>query len=159
MKDIKKITKSSRALELERRRIRAVQKVLDGIKATEVAKEFGVTRGAVSQWLATYYKEGWEGLNSKNKPGQPIRFTENHSKQLFSIISKSPIKWNYDSDLWTVRMVRDILYEQTGDYFSNTRVLSELHNLGFSFQKPQINPLEKKTKKQKSGWRQYIPKY
>ena len=134
-------------LERERRRIRAVQKVLDGAKQNEVAKEFHVTEGAVSQWMSQYKEEGWEGVKAIPKPGRPIRFTEEYRQVLFEIISKHPHWWGYESDLWTVSMARDILYEQTGGYFSKTRILSALHELGLSFQKPEVRALEKKTPK------------
>jgi hypothetical protein len=43
-------------------------------------------------------------------------------------------------------MARDTLEQETGERFSETRILSEMHALGFSFQKPQVAALEKKTK-------------
>jgi len=134
-------------LNWERRRIRAVQKIVDGSKQADVAREFNVTDGAVSQWYSKYLKHGWAGIYHKPKPGRPILFTQEHSKKLYEIISKSPFAWGYETDLWTVAMARDVLHEQTKQYFSKTRVLSELHALGFSFQKPQVKALEKKTKK------------
>ena len=140
-----------RMLELERRRIRAVQKILDGGKQADVAREFGVTRGAVAHWMLNYRENNWDGLNARAKTGRPIIFKEEHREKLFEIISRSPYSWGYVSDLWTVRMARDVLYEQTGTYFSETRVLSAMHDLGFSFQKPQVIPLEKKTKKRSNG--------
>ena len=39
------------AQELERRRFRAVQKVVDGATQTSVAKEFNVALSAVNQWM------------------------------------------------------------------------------------------------------------
>jgi transposase len=140
-----------RMLDLERRRIRAVQKILDGKGQAEVAKEFGVTPGAVSQWMSCYRENDWEGLEAKPKMGRPIIFEDEHRKKLFEVISGSPYSWGYESDLWTVRMARDVLYEQTDTYFSETRVLSAMHELGFSFQKPQVRPLEKKTRRQSNG--------
>ena len=133
--------------ELERRRIRAVQKVLDGAKQNEVAKEFHVTEGAVSQWMSRFNEKGWDGVKAIPKPGRPIRFTGEYRRVLFDIIIKKPHWWGYESDLWTVSMARDVLYEQTGDYFSKTRILSALHELGLSFQKPEVRALEKKTPK------------
>ncbi|MBA7551742.1 hypothetical protein ES705_44290 [subsurface metagenome] len=59
-KEKKKVTYNQDILELERRRIRAVQKVLDRVKQTEVAKEFKVTEGAISQWMSSYKESGWE---------------------------------------------------------------------------------------------------
>ena len=134
-------------LDWERRRIRVVQKIIDGSKQADVAREFHVTEGAVSQWYSKYLKDGWAGIYHKPKPGRPILFTQEHSEKLYEIISKSPFAWGYETDLWTVAMARDVLHEQTKRYFSKTRVLSELHTLGFSFQKPQVRALEKKTKK------------
>jgi len=135
------------ALELERRRFRAVQKVVDGATQTSVAKEFGVALSAVNQWMSMYREHGWDGLKARPRPGRPIIFTEEHSRKLFEIIEKSPYTWGYESDLWTVQMARDVLHVETGVHFSTTRILSGLHELGFSFQKPQLKALEKKTEK------------
>ena len=138
-------------LDLERRRIRAVQKIIDGATQTAVAKEFGVTGGAVSHWMSTYRKDGWEGLKARPHTGRPIVFTEEHSRKLYEIIAKSPYAWGYESDLWTVQMAGDVLQKQTGTQFSETRVLSALHELGFSFQNPQLRALEKKTTNPNNG--------
>ena len=133
--------------ERERRRIRVVQKVLDGAKQNEVAEEFHVTEGAVSQWMLLYKEKGWDGVKAIPKPGRPVRFTKEYRQVLFEIISKHPHYWGYETDLWSVSMARDVLYEQTGEYFSKTRILSALHELGLSFQKPEVRALEKKTPK------------
>ena len=61
-KERQKIAYNQDILELERRRIRAVQKVLDGVKQTEVTKEFKVTDGAISQWMSSYKEYGWDGF-------------------------------------------------------------------------------------------------
>ena len=137
-------TYSEDTLEFERRRIRAVQKLVDGATQTAVAQEFGVTQGAVSHWMAMYREKGWDGLKALPHYGRPVIFEKKHSNKLCEIIEKSPYTWGYESDLWTVQMARDVLHEQTGTCFSKTRVLSELHELGFSFQKPQAQAFEKK---------------
>ena len=137
--------------DLERRRIRGVQKILDGVKPIEVARELEVSSSAVSRWMSKYRQKGWDGLKAKPKPGRPIIFEDEHREKLFEIISRSPYSWGYKSDLWTVVMARDVLYGQTETYFSKTRVLSALHELGFSFQKPQVRALEKKTTKSRRG--------
>ena len=137
--------------DLERRRIRAVQMVLDGAKQKEVAKQFKVTTGAVCQWMMAYREKGWEGLEPIPRRGGPIIFTDEHKEKLKEIISRSPYSWGYETDLWTVQMARDVLHERGGRRFSITRVLSALHELGFSFQKPQVRALEKKTKRQSFG--------
>jgi len=131
----------------EQRRFRAIQSVLEGRTMLSVAREHGVTTGAVSQWYARYKKSGWDGLRRRKQKGRPRIFFKAHSDALYQIISKSPRKWGFDTDLWTVAMARDELYRQTRTRFSESRVLIELHTLGFSFQKPQVRALEKKTGK------------
>ena len=68
--------------DLERRRIRAVQMVLDGAKQKEVAKQFKVTTGAVCQWMMAYREKGWEGLEPIPRRGGPIIFTDEHKEKL-----------------------------------------------------------------------------
>ena len=51
-------------------RLEAVKMVLKGNKQIEVAKNFGVTRQAVSKWVKAYRKEGEKGLKAK-QVGRP----------------------------------------------------------------------------------------
>jgi len=60
--------------DLERRRIRGVQKILDGVKPIKVARELEVSSSAVSRWMSKYRQKGWDGLKAKPKPGRPIIF-------------------------------------------------------------------------------------
>lgn len=131
-------------IELERKRIKGVQKVLDGAKQTTVANELNVSEGTVSKWMKKYRENGWEGIYHKPKPGRPRTFTDLHSEFTCEIVSHSPKYWGFESDLWTAGMVRDILNEKTKSNISTSRVLVELHKLGFSFQKPKIKAIEKK---------------
>ncbi len=147
---------SEDTLEFERRRIRAVQKVVDGATQAAVAQEFGVTQGAVSHWMAMYREKGWEGVKAIPHYGRPVIFKKEHSTKLNEIVEKSPYAWGYESDLWTVQMASDVLRDHTGTRFSNTRVLSELHELGFSFQKPQAQAFEKKKTKSRTGSMRYF---
>ncbi len=71
--------------DLERRRIRGVQRVLDGVSQAEVAREFSVTEGAVSHWMKKHRGKGWDGLKAKPRPGRPIIFEGEHRKKLFEI--------------------------------------------------------------------------
>ena len=56
----------------ERLRQLAVNAVFEGKKQVEVAKLFGVTRRAVSNWLKAYCNGGLPALKAKAK-GRPIR--------------------------------------------------------------------------------------
>jgi len=96
--------------------------------------------------MSQYKARGWDGIKAIPKPGRPVRFTKHYRRALYEIISKHPHSWGYETDLWSVRMARDVLYEQTGEHFSKTRILSAFHELGLSFQKPEIRALEKNGK-------------
>ncbi len=60
--------------ELERRRHRAIEMVLEGFNLTQVALEVGAKRRSVRRWKAAYREEGMKGLEAKPVACGPMKW-------------------------------------------------------------------------------------
>ncbi len=50
-----------------------IKPILDNLKSqTQVSKETNINIGLIFQWVQKYNEKGFEGLNNKTKPGNPL---------------------------------------------------------------------------------------
>lgn len=123
--------------EMEIRRIRAVQLVLDGNPAVQVAQELEVSKPALSQWMKAYRERGWEGLLISNNHQRENSLTEEDIKNLKKIVRRKPAHWGYESDLWTSNMLRDVLADEFNKSVSQTTILRALKKTGIHIRSPR----------------------
>ena len=57
------------------RRLLAIAAILDGQSRTEAAKQSGMDRQTLVDWVHRYNTDGTEGLKSRHPPGQPPALT------------------------------------------------------------------------------------
>jgi hypothetical protein len=62
-------------VELERRRLRAIALLEQGLLPHEVAERVGVDRRSVRRWKRTYRRRGHTGLKARPVPGRPPKLT------------------------------------------------------------------------------------
>src|SRR5512135_42178 len=75
-------------VELEHRRLLAVQRVLEGYSTEEVADFLGVDPRSVRRWIAAFRHEGSAGLLARPAAGRPCKLTNTQEK----IIGFNPTK-------------------------------------------------------------------
>lgn len=121
----------------EWRRGRAVRAYIDGRKVTDIAAEFGVTRGSVNRWLQWYDADHVEGLRASVAEGPAPKLTEEQREALTIIIELGPIQAGYQSGVWTGPMIGDLIAQRFGVRYHNHHVPRLLHQLGFSVQRPR----------------------
>jgi transposase len=66
--------------ELEHRRLLAVQRVLEGYSAEEVAEFLGVDPRSVRRWVAAFRQAGSKGLLARPAAGRPRKLTNTQAK-------------------------------------------------------------------------------
>ena len=126
--------------EMEIRRIRAVQSVLEGTPAVRVARDLKVSKPALSQWMKAYRERGWEGLLISNNHQRENSLTEEDIKNLKKIVRRKPSHWGYESDLWTSNMLRDVLADEFKKSVSQTTILRALKKTGIPIKSPRPGP-------------------
>lgn len=113
-----------------------------------VAKILGIDRTSIYDWLRKYRDVGEEALDTRKGPGAPWVITPEIDVWLRETILKStPADHGYDTVLWTLEIIVDLLKERFDLWVSDAVVRMHWHRLGLSCQKPCYQALEQdKTK-------------
>lgn len=128
----------------ERIRQLAVKAVLDGKKQVEVAKLYGVTRRAISNWLKAYRNAGFQALKAKPKgrpkggsllPWQAAQIAK-------AVVDHHPEQLKLPFYLWTREAVTLLIHRKFGIRISLSTAGRYLKRWGFTPQKPVRRALE-----------------
>src|SRR3972149_1116789 len=76
--------------ELERRRLRAIALLDQGLLPHEVAERVGVDRRSVRRWKRAYRRRGRDGLKARPVPGRPPKLTTAQHRTLVRWILQGP---------------------------------------------------------------------
>ena len=87
--------------ELERRRVRAIRLLLQGLQPVEVARRVGVDRRSVRRWNRLYRETGEAGLRAKPAAGRPLKLDARARQRLERALLKGAQAAGFPTDLWT----------------------------------------------------------
>lgn len=122
---------------METRRKQALVLLDSGVNQSEVARQVGVSRQAVSKWVTARNDGGIKALASKGKPGRKTSLTVAERKKVEAALLKGPVKNGYRNDLWTLRRVAVVIARVTGrNEPSVTRTWNLMREMGWSCQRP-----------------------
>lgn len=121
---------------MELRRLRAGALFERGVHQAEVARRFNVSRTAVHYWYIIWEKEGEEGLRN-GRPGPKPRFTAEKIAIVRAALLKGARRGGYDTELWTLGRVTNVIRRKTRIRISQTHTWRLLHAMGWSSQKPE----------------------
>lgn len=131
------------AAELERRRLLAVQRVLDGYPVEDVADFLDVHRTTVSRWVAAFRARGTAGLSVRASPGRPRKLTITQEKIVRRWLSDDPTEHGFPTTLWTAGRLGQLIERELGITFNPRYLSAWLRDRGFTPQKPQRVPRER----------------
>ena len=140
------------AVELEHRRLLAVERASEGYSTQEVADFLGVDPSTVRRWLAAFRDRGVNGLAAGPVPGRPRKLTPTQEKIALRWLTDSPMHHGFETELWTAARLGQLIREEFGIRL-NTRYLSTwLRDRGFTPQKPQRVARERDPGAIAAGW-------
>jgi transposase len=128
---------------LEGRRFRAFVLLKRGIHQAEVARQVGVHRQSVSRWAKQIEQSGRAGLKSTGRAGRKPRLSEADLKGIERALKRGPKALGYDTDLWTLRRVVDLIEQRFAIRFTTSHVWWLLGRLGWSCQRPTGRALQR----------------
>jgi transposase len=120
----------------EGRRLRALELFEAGWQASRIAEALGVTRGAVSQWLARARTGGREALRHRPPPGARPKLTTEQQAQVPNLLAKGAEAFGFVGDVWTTKRVAAVIKRELGVRYHPAHVSRLVRRLGLSLQRP-----------------------
>src|SRR5919106_3223798 len=128
---------------LEKRRFEAFGLLSRGLTEAEVARQVGVHRQSVNRWAKQIEEQGAEGLKKAGRAGRKSRLSEADLKRLESELKRGPAALGYETNLWTLERVAELIERDFGVKYHPGHVRWLLGKLGWSCQRPTGRALER----------------
>jgi transposase len=102
-----------------------------------IAAIFGISRSCIYDWLRAYREAGEDALDTRQAPGSPPVITPAIDQWLkATILHSTPQDQGYDTLLWTLDMLVDLLKKRFDLWVSDATVALPLQQMNLSCQKP-----------------------
>lgn len=121
---------------LERRRLRAVALLEQGLSESEVARRLKVSHTSVNRWVRVLAKQGAQGLRQAGRAGRKPRLSAEDLKRLEQGLLKGPEALGYETPRWTLGRVGHLIEKEFGVRYHNGHVWKILRQLRWSCQRP-----------------------
>lgn len=121
---------------LEHRRLEAAKLLKQGLTEAEVARRVGVHRQSVNRWAQTLEEQGRRGLKRAARAGRKPKLSRAQLRELERMLERGPEAYGYDTGLWTLERVAELIDERFGVSFHRGHVWRVLRELGWSCQRP-----------------------
>ncbi len=121
---------------LEARRMEAAKLLKQGIHEAEVARRVGVHRQSVNRWARQLENLGLAGLKKAGRAGRKPRLTDTDLERIKAGLKRGPAALGYETSLWTVPRVADLIKRECGVRYHAGHVWKVLRSLGWSCQRP-----------------------
>src|SRR5215213_4418181 len=129
--------------ELERRRLLAVQRVVEGYSAEEVADFLGVDPSSVYRWVAAFDQHGAAGLAAQSVPGRPPKLTATQEKIARRWLADNPVDHGFATELWTAPRLGLLIEQEFGVHLHPNYLSSWLRQRDYTPQLPRRVPRER----------------
>jgi transposase len=126
-------------------RLLALANALDGMSREQAAKQAGMGRQTLRDWVIRFNVEGVEGLRDRPRSGRPPFLGEGQMAAFKALVLRGPDPERDGVSSWTAKDLCRIVLDRFGVSYSENGMLDLLHGLGLSWQKtrpvhPQANP-------------------
>ena len=121
---------------LEKRRFKAFGLLNKGLSEAEVARRVGVHRQSVNRWAKQIEEQGKTGLKKAGRAGRKSRLSEADLKRLEIGLKRGPEALGYETNLWTLERVAELIERNCGVKYHPGHVGWLLGKLGWSCQRP-----------------------
>jgi transposase len=125
------------------RRLLAIAMALDGISREEAARQAGMDRQTLRDWVVRYNAEGVEGLRDRPRAGRPPLLADALESELAALIAAGPDVARDGVVEYRVRHIRALALRHFGADYSRTGMQDRLYRMKLSFLTPR--PIHPKT--------------
>lgn len=127
----------------QRRRLRAAVLFGKGCSQAEVARRLEVSRQAASRWHAAWQLGGKDALRGAGRTGRQPKLSGEQLCQLATILLAGAPAAGYETDIWTLKRIAQVLGREFGVKFHVGHVWKVLGQLGWSCQRPERKARER----------------
>ena len=123
-------------------RTQAAKLFSEGYSNAEIGRVLGASRQSVSGWYQIWKKQGAQGLTYET-PGPKSRLTKEQLEEIAQELLKGPEAHGYDTQLWTLARIADLIEKVTGVEYHPNYVWHILKQMDWSCQKPELYPRQR----------------
>jgi len=138
-------------------RVRAVEAVARGLAVGQVADTFNIDRSTLFRWVHNYQADGHDGLQRKAGSGRPRVLEDLTEEELRQIVLFPASDFGYETDLWTVGRLQQVIEEFCEVKLSKNTVWRRLRDAGLTYQKPERQYFEVDEKARQQWLRTEVP--
>lgn len=120
----------------EGRRLRAWELYQEGWPQKQIAAALGVSKGAVSQWVARGKTGGVDALRKQPRSGAIPKLSEQQRHQLPDILRRGAQAYDFVGDVWTQQRIAAVIKREFGVSYHVDHIGRLLRAIGWSVQKP-----------------------
>ena len=128
---------------MQERRRQAARLFGQGVSQAEVARRLEVSRQSVSRWYADWSEGGAAALKGAGRAGRLPKLTTAQLRSVDRALRKGPLAHGYDTELWTLARVAEVIQATTGVRYHPGHVWRVLKQLGWSRQRPARRAVER----------------
>ena len=140
-------------------RVGAVQAVLSsGLAIGDVATAYRTDRTTLFRWIKRFEQQGETGLHRQGGSGRPRKLREMNSQRFWNLILQPATNFGYETDLWTVGRVHQVVQERLKVIVSKDTIWRRLREAGLTYQKPERQYFETDDKARKEWLEHTLPK-
>jgi|GEM_PF-4840159 len=102
----------------------AVKLSLSGVSNAAIARQLKVARSSVNRWITSYKIAGNQGIDIHL--GRPSKLTQEQTSQVLACLTAGPEACGYDTPLWNLARIADMITKTTGVRFNSNRTFAPL---------------------------------
>lgn len=122
--------------QMEQRRLKAAELFTAGYNQNQAALALGVNRCSTCRWFNHWKKEGGNALKIQKGVVSRKKLNKEQIKELENILISGASEYGYETDLWTLKRISDVIMKQFGIYYHPGSLSRTLRMLGYTCQKP-----------------------
>jgi transposase len=123
--------------------MRALSLEHEGWSQRAIAEALGVSKAAVSQWLAAAERDGPDALRSHPAPGPPPRLTAQQKRLIPEFLWHGPEAYGFRGQVWTCARIALVIEEEFGIRYHKDHVGRLLKELRWTPQVPIRRALQR----------------
>jgi transposase len=136
-----------------------VQAVLSqGFASGDVARAYSTDRTTLFRWIRRFEQQGESGLHRQAGSGRPRKLKEVDSQRFWNLVLQPATKFGYETDLWTVARVHQVVQEKLKVVVSKDTIWRRLREAGLTYQKPERQYFETDDKARQEWLEHTLPK-